>query len=169
MYRHLAILAALAWTAGTTSGCFNRAEQPEAVTQETRIQLPEQQLQGTISKIDDDSLELNVANRDIELQATQQQLQGLTEGQSIEVVAKPALQASELELLAGDAEDNEVYGRVVGVDATQIALQTFQGERILIGLENANQKVRPGQYIRVGLDESPSETKDYRVIEIRTM
>jgi hypothetical protein len=149
-----------------------QSQQQEKMQQKQQQQAQSQpsQMTGTVQGIEGQTLTLDVAGQEVKVQGEQQQLQGLQEGQRVQVTAVPFPEAESIEPAQGQPDSKYLLGTVQQKQEDSVTLQTQdqQTRELKVDPQQA-QSIQPGQQVIVELKEQQSQASQWKAKSIKPM
>jgi preprotein translocase subunit YajC len=163
------LAAALAVSAGALAQSSMPAPQ-QTGAEATQSQLPTRTFEGRVKDFTNNTVTLDVAGDNVKVKASKQQTAQLKKGQTVQVQARPSLEASEVEAVQGSFAGDKLIGTVQKVDENRLTVQTSEGATETVKIdEKTAQNLQNGQQVVVQLKEDPRKAKDWQATQIKPM
>ncbi len=133
-------------------------------------------IEGKVQQVGQEELTLSVAGTEVSLEADQQQLQGIEEGDSVQVTAVPLPEAESMKSAqqaspeerqkAQEQGSKSLSGTVEQIQQDIVTLKTQQGSQKIKVDQRQAQSLQQGQEYIFELSSAPDEAKTWRAEQV---
>lgn len=181
----LTIGAGPAWAADQPSSQppQQSTSQPQQQTQQQdqmREPLTQAKIEGKVQRVSKDELTLSVAGSEVKLSAEKQQLQGVREGDNVQVTAVPLPEANKVTAFQQATQKDRQKAREQGPKSVMGSIEDIQADVVTVktpdtGSQRVKVEQKQAQSLQVGqqyifqLSSAPDEAKEWKAVQVKKM
>lgn len=137
-------------------------------------------IEGKVQQVGQEDLTLSVAGSEVKLSADKQQLQGLKEGDKVQVTAVPLPEAEQITAMqqatptqrqqAQQEPQKSITGSIENIqeDVVTVKTQGMGSQHIKVEQQQAQTLQKGGQYM-FQLSSAPDEAKEWKAVKVKKM
>lgn len=145
-------------------------QQGQQQTQQMRQGEQPSQMTGTVKKLGDKEVTLDVAGQDVKVQVDKQQVEGLQEGQRVQVTAVPFPEAQSIEPAQGKKDSKYMLGTVQQKQQDSVTLKTQDNKTVDVKVDPKQaQNIQQGQQVIVELKEARNQASQWKAKQVKPM